>query len=445
VAAAAARFAGPAWREAVRLPPVIQPAYQAISIVDGRPQVSTIAGSQPALSHFPVAAGGRVYFTDGSQVSAASLADGSPAIASDGVIYREGPPAVIGGSASVERVWISGVPRHTLTVIGDILYARVGAPATSYAQADAVAVNHIVGLDLSREGLLAFRAQREERPWSFDGVPVGDRRSLYVGMRRSDVDPQAAVACFDATSGRQLWRTTIGSANTPAGGRADEVTHNLVTLVGDRLFFNSNLGLIAALRVSDGAIVWLHRYERSPQGRIESGRPGDEFARDPSPAVYHQGRLIVAPSDTSRVFALDAETGAAIWSTEDLAGSCHLLGVVDGILIAGGDRLHGVDAATGKIRFTWPEESGGATTRGLGRGVIAGREVFWPTGKQIHVLDAITGRPTRTPISLAPIGEKGANLAVAEGYLIAAGPERMMAFGPQRVEGSSGRVQHPDP
>jgi outer membrane protein assembly factor BamB len=154
--------------------------------------------------------------------------------------------------------------------------------------------------------------------------------------------------------------------------------------------------------------------------------------------------LIVAPSDTSRVFALDAETGAALWSTDDLAGSCHLLGVVDGILIAGGDRLRGLDAATGKIRFTWPEESG-PTTRGLGRGVIAGREVFWPAATQIHVLDAITGRPARTPISLAPIGEKGANLALAEGYLIAAGPERMMAFGSQAVEGSKGRIPHPDP
>jgi outer membrane protein assembly factor BamB len=444
IAAAIGPVNGPAWRDAVRLTGVIQAAYQTLSIVDGRPQLSTIGGSQPALSHYPIAAEGLVYFTDGARVYAAAISDGSPAITSDGVVYRDERPAEIGGRGGAERSWQHGVPRHTLTLIDHILYVRSGSPVTSYAQAEAVAGSDVVGLDLSREGLLALRAQRDERQWSFDGVPVGDGRNLYVAMRRSDVDPQAAVACFDATSGRQRWRTTIGSANTPAGGRGDEITHNLVTPVGDRVFFNSNLGLIASLRTRDGAIVWLHRYERSPHGRIESGRPSDEFARDPSPAVYHQGRLIVAPSDTSRAFALDAETGAAIWSTEDLAGACHLLGVVDGVLIAGGDRLHGVDAATGKIRFTWPEQ-GTSTNRGQGRGVIAGLEVFWPTAKEIHVLDAITGRPTRTQISLAPIGEKGANLAAADGYLIAAGPERMMAYGSQRVEGSGVRVQNPDP
>jgi outer membrane protein assembly factor BamB len=145
----------------------------------------------------------------------------------------------------------------------------------------------------------------EDRAWSFDGVPVGDGQRLYVAMRRSDVNPQAAVACFDAATGRQLWRTAVGSANTPAAGLGDEVTHNLLTLVGERVYF--------------GAICWLRQYERS-KGTVEApGRgPRAHFQRGPTPAMYYDGMVVVAPSDTPRVFALDSETGREIWSSEEL-------------------------------------------------------------------------------------------------------------------------------
>ena len=65
--------------------------------------------------------------------------------------------------------------------------------------------------------------------------------------------PHAYVACFDAATGRRLWRTSIGAADTPAGGLGDEITHNLLTLVGDRIYFNTNLGLVAALDAETAA------------------------------------------------------------------------------------------------------------------------------------------------------------------------------------------------
>jgi hypothetical protein len=54
--------------------------------------------------------------------------------------------------------------------------------------------------------------------------------------------------------------------------------------------------------------------------------------------------------------------------------------------------------------------------------------VFYPTAREIHVIDARTGRPSRPTISLSAVGNAGANLILVEGYLIAAGPDRMMAF-----------------
>ncbi|MEX2316089.1 MAG: PQQ-binding-like beta-propeller repeat protein [Pirellulales bacterium] len=399
-------LAGSAWREPVRLP------------------------SAKSLSHYPIASAKRIYYADETRVYAAQLADGRPAITPDGVIYQEDTLfqpdllAMLGNELGI------GSPRNTLTLGGDVLYARVGQPATARLRpAESRSVDRLVGLDLSRDGLLAFRARPDSDQWSFDGVPLSDGRNLYVATRRSDVNPHAAVACFDAASGRQLWRTAVGSADTLAAGRSDEVTHNLLTLVGDRIFFNSNLGVVAALRTSDGAICWLHRYDRRKEPvAATAGKLPALFGRDPSPALFHDGLLLAAPSDTPSVFALDAETGSRLWSNDKITDGLHLLGVVDGILAIGGARLWGVDLHSGRVRYAWPENNM-ADIRGLGRGVIAGREVFWPTRKEIHVLDAATGAPTRKPLDITALGGDGANLIVAEGYLIAAGNNRMMAYG----------------
>jgi outer membrane protein assembly factor BamB len=419
VAAPLGAITGPAWREAIRFQMAAASGYPAMPDSE-RPQ-----------NFFPIVAKGRIYYADAMHVYAAALAEGRPAITEAGVIYREQP-------TSPDRpIFVTGSPltvpaRSSLTLVGDVLYARVGPPTTARIQGtERAAGDSLVGLDLTREGLLAFRPLPEEdREWSFDGVPVGDGERLYVAMRRSDVNPQAAVACFDAATGQRVWRTSIGSANTPAAGRGDEITHNLLTLIGERIYFNTNLGLVAALRTADGAICWMRQYERSKgtgEGRLR-GEPRAHFQRDPSPALYADGMLIVAPSDTPRVFALDAETGGEIWSSDELADAVHLLGAVDGTLIASGHRLWYVDARTGRVQFTWPEADE-KSVRGMGRGVIAGREVFWPTQKEIYVLDTASGAQTRAPISLAAVGESGANLIAVEGYLIAAGFDRMMAYG----------------
>jgi hypothetical protein len=66
----------------------------------------------------------------------------------------------------------------------------------------------------------------------------------------------------------------------------------------------------------------------------------------------------------------------------------------------------------------------------MGRGLIAGDEIFWPTRSEIYVLNAVTGERTRTPISLSSVSNQGANLAAAYGRLIVAGTDKLMVFGP---------------
>jgi hypothetical protein len=391
------------------------------------------------LNCFPVVVNGVVLYADATQLYAADLMTGRPAITKNGVLHREDslgqPRETIDGPLALgwrdELVAAYGVPRNTLSVIDGIVFGRVGQLATAQSDSgQSQAADRIVGLDLERDGALAFRVRPAEAEWAFDGVPIGDGRRLFVAMRQSDVTPHVYVACFDVATSGELWRTPVGAADTPAAGYGDEITHNLLTLVGDRIYFNTNLGLVAALDANTGELCWLRRYDRYSGPPIIRGRPGPpHLARDPAPAVFHEGLVIAAPSDTPKIFALDSDTGQTVWSTDFLPDVIHLLGVVRNNLIVSGNRLAALDVRSGELRFVWPE-SEHAGIRGMGRGVVAGDEVFWPTRNEIYVVHGVTGAQSRTSIPLGAISDCGANLAAANGRLLVAGPDKLMAFGP---------------
>ena len=433
----------PAWDQPIPLSPppftrgiarLVQGGLRNIDPTEEAPTVSARESGRP-LCCFPAASDGIVMFADAAGVHAANLATGKPAVTADGLVYRDETKAeeqqqfklrIISGASAAQ-----GVPRLTLNMVDHIAFGRVGALATSHSELPrGPAGDRIVGFDLRREGLLTFRARPDDAAWSFDGAPVGDGRRVFVAMRRSGASPQAYVAAFDVTSGSQLWRTSIGSADTPAGGIGDEITHNLLTLAGDRIYFNTNLGLVAALDANSGEIAWLAKY---PRLTGKSFTPGDSaplhFDRDPSPCLVREGLVIVAPSDTPDIFALDAETGKTVWVNNRLADAIQVLGVVGQRLIVSGNRLASLDLRSGQTAWIWPE-SNTAGIRGMGRGLIAGNEVFWPTRTEIYVLDPESGARTRSPISLTPVSDCGANLAAAGGRLVVAGYDRLLAFGP---------------
>jgi hypothetical protein len=429
----------PAWHEPVRLPSVDDHRLVRIPPAGVTGKLEPIRETDRFLAYHPLVVDGRVFFNDPRRIQALDLSTGKPALTASGTLYQldavpggEGPaviaPAIILGNGRVSIAGaVAGVPRYTMTYANGVLYARVGEDATGHSQTTGQRrEERLVGIDLRREGLLTFEVKPDDGSWSFDGAPICDGQRVYVAMRRSDVKPHVFVASFDAATGRRLWRTSIAAGDTPSSGRGEEVTHDLLTLVGDRIYVNTNLGVVAAVATADGQIAWLRRYDRVP-GTIREPTPLC-FDRDPSPCMYDRGMLFVAPADAPTIFALDADTGQTLWATNQLGDAVNLLGVVDGILIAGGNRLASVDARSGRVRFVWPE-SDSAGIRGFGRGLVAGHEVFWPSRDKIYVLDAVTGQQTRKPIDIAAYTNCGANLVAADGYLLLATHDQLMAFG----------------
>ena len=395
------------------------------------------AGRWPAddpdalLCYHPIIVGDLVLVNSQEKIFAFNARTGRPPAwaADDGRIYP--PSSVKDGDIPKEPFdsndVVLGAHRFTMTVHGHLLFARMGPPQTSRpvgAQPSYFRPGYLLCLDLAAEGRLVWSLKPESSAWAFEGSPVTDATHIYVAMRRSGVRPQAHVACFDIASRRQRWRQKICSADTPARG-GEEITHNLLTLHEETIYYNTNLGAVAALSTRDGHVKWANVY---PRAKVNLNEPPTHFYRDLTPCVFYRSVLIVAPSDHSGLFGLDAATGQLVWQSRGLSDPVHLLGTADGKLVASGKGIFLLDAMTGDFERFWPSRNH-PDPPGFGRGLIAGNLVFRPTREQIEVLDlrslTLAGRQ---PISL--VGKAaGGNLVAAGGLVVIAAADKLYIFG----------------
>ena len=211
--------------------------------------------------------GDLVLVNNDRQILAVRRDTGKPAWGQTAAIYQTevagaaGPPMLLPDAL--------GSPRFTMTVFQNGCSPGWARPLTGQPQGATAAAGpgYLVCLDLAAEGRLLWKIAPEEG-WTFEGSPVADEQGVYVAMRRHDIRPQAAVACFEADTGRLRWRRFICGAETPARGVLPEYTHNLLTLSGGVLYYNTNLGAVAALRADDGRILWVSLYPRALRGDL---------------------------------------------------------------------------------------------------------------------------------------------------------------------------------
>lgn len=385
------------------------------------PARRTMEDRRTLLSYWPIVIGGNVFVADGGSVRGYKLATGEPAWGDSPVVYpSDGRPE----QTDVEQAFSSrptiGVPRYTLTAHGDRLYARLGRPVTSAVIDGGFRgpTSSIICLSLKTEGTLLWSAHPPEGDrWAFEGPPIADDDFVYVGLRKGGVRPQSHLACYDAETGTMQWRRMICSAETPGQGSFDEITHNLPTLVGDVIYYNTNLGAVAAVSKHDGEIRWIVTYPRSTGADLN--QRAVHFYRDLTPCVYDRGTVFVAPSDGRQILALDADSGLLRWETSLADDVVHLLGTSDDYLAAAGERQWWIHEQSGRIAYVWPDES----PKGFGRGTLVGDVVLRPTRTTIEVLGMADGR-RRREIELTTRAAGGGNLvAVDDSLLITTGNE----------------------
>jgi hypothetical protein len=183
-----------------------------------------------------------------------------------------------------------------------------------------------------------------------------------------------------------------------------------------------------------------------PRGTFPSQDPDRRdrhFFRDLNPCLYYQGVVICAPSDSEAIFALDPATGQTLWTTPPEIGSdaVHLLGAVGSRLIASGDYLYWFDVFNGQPAGQYPPPRKDAPGFGLpsptgqGRGLLAGRHVYWPTRERILVFEQPTTAGERgyvpienEPINLAKRETQGGNLIPAGDKIMVVGAKKLQVF-----------------
>lgn len=433
----------PTWRVAVGKP-LASNIESDRQVIQRQPRIGETWNG--ILAYHPVTDGKRLFVAHAEGVSAFDASTGRPLwgtpsgdslTAADALIFRDD-----GFTLPKTNQWTRGVPRFTLTLHADRLIARVGPPATSLPTESravpATARSKIVVLDVSSTGqgrLSVDPIELEDELLAFDGTPVTDGRSLYAVLRRSDVRPEVLVACYDLQTNppREKWRTSVAAAETPGSGQVYELTHNLLTLDGDTLYFNTNLGAVAALDCANGEVRWLHTYPRVKLGDLRRLADTGHFYRDLTPCLVHQDTVIVAPFDSPTILLLDAATGAVRWSTDAAPDAIHLLGVQGNTLWASGDRLYAIDVRSGQLRGRWPEAVQ-PDPRGLGRGAIVGDAVLWPARHELFVFAASLPDAAKSlikkqaPIDWSKLGVTGGNLIWCDGRLIVATERDIFAF-----------------
>ncbi len=414
-----------AWRTAL---PEMRTADPVVFMpTDGRDAVP-----RATLSYHPVFVDDLVLVNDPLEIRALQIESGRPAWGETGpVIYRD-QLADVPGVAPESAAF--GAPQSTMTVCEGKLYARMGSTVTNEllawagaARAPSVGRGHLVCLDLAAEGRLMWKVTSEEG-WAFEGSPVVDGAKVYVAMRSGGV-PEAHVACLDAQTGRRLWRVFVCGAETPVRGMFPQNTHGLLTLDRQTLYYNTNLGAVAAISARDARLKWVSLYPRARHGSLLDLAP--HWSRELTPCLCDHGALLVAPADTPRIFALDAATGQILWQTgTEVEDVVHLLGTTAEHLIASGDRLYWIELRgerRGRVQHVWPD---GPEKLGYGRGVLAGDCVLWPTRQRIYVFDQKTARQKKV-FELAPRGAGGGNLLVAGGRLLIATSNELIALSRQ--------------
>lgn len=389
------------------------------------------------LSYHPIVFRGQVIVSDGQVLRAFDLATGKPAWE---VQLREGSAVELLSNQQV------GVPRFTLTARDELVAATLPTPTVFARRATAIRreeLSRIVAVDLVTRKLV-FEAVADDATMIFEGTPIIDRGRVYVVVRKqAEILPQLSVACFDIASGRRLWQQQICSAASLSEAKRVEYANSLLTLSHDTLYCNTNLGAIAALSTTDGAMRWLTKYPRAAFPTQRPERTDRHFFRDLNPCLVHLGQAICAPADCERIFSLDATSGQLIWTLppNDAADAVHLLGVGDGNLLASGDYLYWINVVTGQVATQFPAAlpigPGLAlpSPRGWGRGILAGDRVYWPTQSAIHVF---AQSPQRTGMFTVPkqikefdlsdVDAGGGNLVLAGCRLIVATADRLIAF-----------------
>ena len=372
-----------------------------------------LPGSKRPLRFHPVIVEDKVLITDERTVTAYHLLTGKEVFRYDPFAAGPGPGADRANDA------------FTLTVSKGRIYARLTQPKRQGGK------SYLVCLDMIQDKNKVQARERwrvQAKDFEFEGSPLVHNRLAFIAQTASaDKRTRTSLACYDALTGKLRWLQEICDTPDQGGPRGS----NLLTLADSQVVYCSQSGAIVAVDSGTGKPKWGIRYVSRGRER----KDGFSSPRDLCPPLAADGRLFIAPADTDRVFCLDALTGRTLWDRGGIE-VVHLLGVARGRLILTTPHgLKAIMADTGLDQGGWMKPDVG-TLPPMGRGILAGNWVFWPTRNRNLPLRAVTldqGEQEDMDPNRLRLLEPG-NMALGNGCLVVAGPDELVGYvSPRRL------------
>lgn len=380
-----------------------------------------------------------------------------PAV-SDGILYVHNGLALTAYNffaRQPERLWQFRVP----TPSGEVMFDNrvIFAPTVHEGRVYANLINSVGGEEnqlgyvrvkfpFPRRALFAFDAYTGKQLWKLGGrllaesleenatfatAPTPDGGRLYVGAvkQRLSTDPfQHYVLCLDPATGKILWSTYVASGGTEInlfGNSTRESLGSPVSVTEDSVYYCTNHGAVAALDKKTGRIRWTYRYRQlqvMPTRSVYVQKNRLEWVN--SPPLAARGMVVVTPTDSHFLYALDARTGLPRWDRPRGQDVRTVYGAKDNTLVLGGERLELCDLATGRpVSAPMSDE-----LRGTGRGVVAADGIYVPCQDKLRKVgwdgtwDENAAR--RWPGGLGD----GGNLVIVDGAAVLASQDSVQVF-----------------
>jgi outer membrane protein assembly factor BamB len=210
--------------------------------------------------------------------------------------------------------------------------------------------------------------------------------------------PQASfvLLALDVTSGREIWRSTLGlifPEQPPGrvrgnhGGFAFVPTLPVprsagIAVAGDELILTPNVGWVIVVDRFSGRLRWLREYSAVAGGQPVEGRMLAPPRYDNRPFVA-QGVVVIAPQDSNLVQGFDAASGEKIWENPNLPHST-LVGVSGAFAVLAGNNVDTLDIRSGQIHWHYFPAAGAKI---CGPPVVYDAFVYIPTTTDRVVMD----------------------------------------------------------
>jgi len=240
------------------------------------------------------------------------------------------------------------------------------------------------------------------------------------------------VGCFDLHSGDLLWSTVLITGQSELnmfGRQEEEFSAPPLTVAGNRVIALTQLGILAALDLFTGDVLWELVYDQVPlpPSRHIRAQKRKSFWQN-SPPIVTADVVLATPHDGTDLMAVDVATGHLIWDLDHArvermsagADPNLLIGADKKTLYLAGRRVVALSTpGVGKAppdRQRWAFPPGNALKRDLPRPVLTEDRIYIPDSRSLFTIDRTTGR--RLEETGWDDGEPG-NLLVGDGMMFA--------------------------